>query len=105
MKSHTDINQSMQLAEILPIESADMHFVMIDTSTKKYGVGFGHYIGVLPSVHCWSLAALLAQMPCVVLESSRDNHYRAYWQEMYSEWHESAVDACVELIMRKEEEK
>lgn len=54
---------------------------------------------------CWSLAALLAQMPCVELQSSNDGHYRAFWQEMYSDWHESAVDACVELIMRKEEEQ
>lgn len=54
-----------------------------------------------------TLEQILQEMPCVVLESSRDNHYRAYWQEMYSEWHESAVDACVELLLRvrKDEEQ
>jgi len=54
-----------------------------------------------------TLEQILQEMPCVVLESSRDNRYRVFWNDMYSEWHESAVDACVELLERvgKEEEK
>lgn len=54
-----------------------------------------------------TLEQILQEMPCVVLESSRDNHYRTFWHDMYSEWHTNAVDACVELIerMRKEEGK
>lgn len=58
-------------------------------------------------IPAWSLSALIAQMPCVVLESSRDNHYRAFWEDKFSDWHTNAVDACVELLLRerKEEEK
>lgn len=111
MKSHTNIPQSKKLAEILPLESADMSFVekgnakctWYDAENKRITTAYEkkYY------VPCWSLAALLAQMPCVELVSSQDNHYRTFWHDMYSEWHESAVDACVELLLRarKEEEQ
>ena len=58
-------------------------------------------------VPCWSLTALLAQMPCARLDTSMDGHCRAFWNNKYSDWHESAVDACVELLLRerKEDEK
>ena len=105
MKSYIDLGQSKQLMEFLPIESADMHFVMIDTSTKEYSVGLGNYIGVLPSVPCWSLSALLAQMPWLNLDTSEDNYYRVFWRYMYSDWHDNPVDACVELILREKKEK
>ena len=118
MKSYTDIPQSKKLAEILPIESADMCYIKhssSDNPTWEFNEDFPPMIlGDVPineitaeTLPCWSLAALMAQMPCVELVSSQDNHYRAFWHEMYSEWHESAVDACVELIerMRKEEEQ
>ena len=54
---------------------------------------------------CWSLTALLAQMPCSELVSSNDNRYRVFWKNRYSDWHENAVDSCVELFerVRKEE--
>lgn len=52
-----------------------------------------------------TLEEILQEMPCVVLESSRDNHYRVFWEDKFSDWHTNPVDACVELITRKEEEK
>ena len=123
MKSYTDLEQSKHLAEILPIESADMAWCnnsirgvnyTDEYSANLYTVkemqecfdkalnGWDKYWKLIP---CWSLSALLAQMPCMELVSSQDNHYRAFWHEMYSDWHTNAVDACVEIITRKEKEQ
>ena len=63
IKSFTDLQQSMKLAEILPLESADMHYVMVDTENEIYSAGLSNYIGILPSLPCWSLAALLDILP------------------------------------------
>lgn len=54
-----------------------------------------------------TLEQILQEMPCVELVSSQDNHYRAFWHEMYSDWHTNPVDACAELLerVRKEEEQ
>ena len=77
MKSYTDLPQSKKLAEILPIESADMKYGYIapyNYSDRMYDGGYdevpyhkdflkknpnfseNEYDGELP---CWSLAALL----------------------------------------------
>lgn len=105
MKAFTDIEQSQKLAEILPLESADMCYDNDGTAIKVQLVPYEEakerwwdYGKVTP---CWSLAALLAQMPCVELVSSQDNRYRAFWHERFSGWHESAVDACMELLNRE----
>ena len=79
MKTYTDLEQSKKLAEILPLESADMHYNNVsvrgvnyvddymaelmdyNTATKvlsKYSIN--PLFGVVP---CWSLAALLDILP------------------------------------------
>ena len=81
MKSFTDIEQSKKLAEMLPIESADMHYVRkthdfmgnpIDGewSHPKYGnpnSKHANYIvqnfETLEKIPCWSLAALFELLP------------------------------------------
>lgn len=52
-----------------------------------------------------TLEQILQEMPCVVLESSRDQLYRVFWKDKFSEWHGVAVDACIELIERVIKEK
>ena len=72
MKSYTDLEQSKKLAEILPNESADMHYIIVGTNEEpKHIVGLGEYIGILPSIPCWSLAALLEFLPYTI-KLSRD---------------------------------
>lgn len=123
MKAYTDLEQSKELAEILPIESADMYWLnrhidltqtkhelfVVDRSDKHIDFFNSYAVAVEKGeiIPVWSLFALLAQMPGVELVSSNDGHCRAFWNEMYSEWHTNAVDACVELIerVRKEEEQ
>lgn len=81
MKSYTDIEQSKKLAEILPLESADHHYVRktcdfmgnpIDGewSQPKYGNPNSKYANYLvqnfttyETIPCWSLSALLDILP------------------------------------------
>lgn len=84
MKAYTDFEQSKKLAEILPLESADMRYGYIapyDYSDRMYDGGYdevpypkdflkknpnfseNEYDGELP---CWSLAALLSVLPSVI---------------------------------------
>ena len=117
MKGYTDIEQSKRLADILPIESADMYWLNrhIDLTETKYELFvvdrsdkhidfFNSYAVAIDNneiIPAWSLSALLAQMPCVELVSSNDGHYRAFWHEKYSKWHSNPVDACTELLNRE----
>ena len=77
MKAFTDINQSKKLAEILPIESADHHYVRKvcdymgnavdgEWSWPKYGNVNSKYANYIvmnftsyEKIPCWSLATLL----------------------------------------------
>ena len=75
IKSFTDVQQSKKLAEILPLESADMYWLNrhIDLTKTKYEVFVidksNKYIDFFKSyavaidnneiIPCWSLAALL----------------------------------------------
>ena len=73
MKSYTDIEQSKKLAEILPIESADMYYFLDPTPAGNIyhivipQIDFGvrtrepeYNEGDIP---CWSLAALMNLLP------------------------------------------
>ena len=81
MKSYTDIEQSRKLAEILPIESADMHFhydydfdelESIPTITEEDN----HFVLFPQDVECWSLAALLQLLPLEIPDRYDDNDYK-----------------------------
>lgn len=77
MKAYTDLEQSKKLAEILPLESADMFYAdLLVDGVHKYNLhplesyGFktfedtklkaSDHLGFVP---CWSLAALLDVLP------------------------------------------
>lgn len=88
MKTHTDLEQSMKLSEILPIDSADMNH-----SRKSNGHSYVDYAAVgnpnnmnYYSLPCWSLAALLDALPYTI-KLSHDtidaNGNPAYKNESY----------------------
>jgi hypothetical protein len=120
IKSFTDIEQSRKLAEILPLESADMYYpwyIEEDRDNIKSGhrisipsVGnFIHKVNILP---CWSLVALLNIIPkhidkFNVLRIDISTNDFAIWydevgcgvnNELPDITMESAVDACYEMI-------
>ena len=57
IKSYTDINQSKKLAEILPLESADMRYSPLGDNMHPW-IWTDTFIEK-DAVPCWSLAALL----------------------------------------------
>lgn len=109
IKAYTDINQSRKLAEVLPIESADMHIIAEDLVDEDTGdiisielTKFG-----APSsfeIPCWSLSALLNILPEIQGGKpiiSLDDNYITY--PHMSDLHTKAdniVDACYEMILK-----
>lgn len=89
MKSYTDIEQSKRLAEILPIESADSHYVRntydfignpVDGkwSHPKYGNPDSKYASYVvqnfsnyDTIPCWSLTSLLNVLPSVIIRKGK----------------------------------
>ena len=64
MKSYTDLEQSRKLKNILPLESADMHYIIMGGDEDPQTiVGLGEYIGILPTIPAWSLSALIELLP------------------------------------------
>ncbi len=108
MKSYTDIEQSKKLAEILPLESADMCYINDGTATKidanSYSVRYSMWKDcVVEIIPCWSLAALLSVLPSATLDSSNDHYYRIRCMKRFTEWYDNAIDACYEMIVKLHE--
>lgn len=106
MKSCTDVNQSEKLAEILPVESADMmwdDWSLIDEGWKLI-------VGYYPEIEkdygrkcypAWSLAALLDILPegTRLLKSATGDTYHCDCPKgNIDKWYDDPVDACVEMI-------
>ena len=132
MKTYTDIKQSKKLAEILPIESADMRYGYIapyECSDRMYDGGYDNvpypkdflakncnfspedYDGELP---CWSLAALFNVLPNTLGYNSKilgwfdDSWHCEYMDEdgedsKYGFSSDNQVDACFGMILKLHE--
>ena len=118
MKSYTDLEQSKKLAEILPLESADMHyndwiFDFYDgyEHTGRYTADLGtpRTICAELDIPCWSLAALFKMLPhSARLErgSSTELYSVTLPNELESsDWYIEPIDACYELILKLNEFK
>ena len=124
MKVYTDLEQSHKLAEILPLESADMTFLSEESLVPKVnynGMVFfnskeENLTNIIP---CWSLAALLDIIPkrikdFNVLRIDIGEKDFAIWydeigygvnSELPDITLESPVDACVEMIIKLHKQK
>ena len=123
MKAFTSIEQSKKLAEILPLESADMHLTNSSIKGEMYIDEFNPvlvpYLRVKDSldayskivnnmiawevIPCWSLAALLGVLPSATLDTSDDHYCRVRCKQRCTEWYENPVDACNEMIIKLHE--
>lgn len=118
MKSYTDIDQSRKLAEILPLNSADMTWSKETTITNELewyitlGLdsgftydSFSYRHGYL--VPCWSLAALINVLPPInylkPLLDLEENSIQ-YGIDIYVKA-DNLVDACYEVILKLHELK
>lgn len=99
MKSYTDIEQSKKLAEILPIESADMFYIDNGIDVKLM---WEHNAQKVTSP-CWSLTVLLGFIPNYKLSREHNYHTCAAETSFGEEtvgWFDSPVDACYEMILK-----
>lgn len=108
IKSYTDLSQSKVLAEILPLESADMRYdeytSHIDGTPKV-----GYKEGITEGIPCWSLAALLDVIRktigytiygvCDVYMSCELGDFKKIETKVY----DNPIDACYELILKLHE--
>ena len=108
IKSYTDLKQSKKLAEILPLESADMDYIPVvntDNIDGEYSVIVNkwdndHIIeeGWIP---CWSLTALLSVLHDYTLQTNTDGTVFVVCDSkkpMISDAYDNPVDACVAII-------
>ena len=122
IKSYTDLEQSKKLAEILPLESADMHYnnasikgtnyvdeyraELMDYNTaqkvlSKYLIN--PIFGIIP---CWSLSSLLGVLPDYTLQTDTDGTVFVVYESkkpMISDAYDNPVDACYTLILKLHE--
>ena len=119
MKSFTDIEQSKKLAEILPIESADMFYTSLNRDYPW--IWIDKHLMEVDDIPCWSLAALLGVIPKRIDEFNvlrmdiDDNDFAIWYDEMGGKTNfgvnsklpditmTSPIDACVEMIVKLKE--
>lgn len=102
MKAFTDINQSKKLAEILPLESADMYY----WCGEDLRIGGHRAMDIDYDIPCWSLAALLDVLPDTMLGKDKDG-YVVMAETMGSgqtTFASNSIDACVEMIIKLKEQ-
>lgn len=114
MKAFTSIEQSKKLAEILPLESADMCWTPFDEKWDAY-LGSPNPDAIKKEIHCWSLAALLSILPCNLkialainddCQSNTVKHKYAIGSvehDKYDCFADNPVDACYEMIIELKE--
>ena len=115
IKSYSDLQQSRKLAEILPLESADMFW--------RYNPNI-HTYDTIPkilivnnwdddynkNIPCWSLAALLSVLPKIInnetlfIETSPALWHIGY-RNIYTARADNLVDSCVAMIEKLNELK
>lgn len=123
MKSHTDLIQSKKLAEILPLESADMWWLYVPSQGKHIAMMYEepdpHYLARMEgyygikdaAIRCWSLAALLSVLPkyiggSVLRMDMGENDFSLWFDDLSNIVDEilpditkdNPVDACYEMI-------
>lgn len=119
MKAYTDLDQSKKLAEILPLETADMYRVFENNSETRV------YYGKVPTAHfvckpCWSLAALFGVIPQEIFDGEyvinitegRDKKWVISYDYIRNENFSfcglssstsNLVDACTDIIIKLKE--
>lgn len=118
IKSFTSLEQSKKLAEILPLESADMHYCL-----EQRDIASGYEIGITPYTKAnrftgkcniidvqpsWSLASLLEVLPygySSILTKSFNgkDYYCKIDGKPFESIADNPVDACYELIIKLKE--
>ena len=110
MKAYTDLEQSKKLAEILPLESADMCYVRAYFEGKQsdWFVNLGKPIKSDDVIPCWSLAALMNVLDRGALFITPQGWAcQSYinFKAITSDYYDNPIDACVAMIEKLHELK
>lgn len=122
IKSYTDLSQSKRLAEILPLESADMYYYDKDAFTRALSAFNGEVLirnsnNELPNktTPAWSFAALFSILPNnyidvddtvkqpSLMKTKHGRYMVIYSAFQYSSLCNNPVDACYDMIIRLHE--
>lgn len=113
-KAFTSLEQSKKLAEILPIESADMHWTkdfdgswFVDLA-EYTSVKIPKYVDKVEEhlLPCWSLAALLGVLPDYTLQTNTGGTVFVVCESkkpIISDAYDNPVDACYDMIIKLHE--
>ena len=114
IKSFTSLEQSKKLAEILPIESADMWWVALNWQETEYYVevkqdGINQPKKAVP---CWSLVALLSVLPNSIYDNTNEFSQLEFTKKSIAYIHgitggikigalkDNLIDTCYEVILK-----
>ena len=112
IKAFSDLEQSRKLADILPLESADMWYQHTGISIKDGSEKPIYFPMVIRDcetdldVPCWSLSALLRVLPDYTLQTNTDGTVFVVCESkkpMVSDVYDNPVDACVAMIEKLNE--
>jgi hypothetical protein len=100
IKSYTDLEQSKKLSEILPLDSADMWYSIVDNEAFICLERHNEY----EQIPCWSLTALFKLLPKSA-QLEKGNVTELYRVTLpveleASDWYTNPIDACYELILK-----
>ena len=114
MKSYTDLEQSKKLAEILPLESADMYIGnYVGGSGEVDGTNIhyfpkGESFGAPEIIEAWSLAALLNLLPKSLIYTPNptlDGYCCKNIMHDLETYSDNPIDTCYEMIIKLHEQK
>ena len=106
IKSYSDLQQSKKLAEILPLESADMCYMYLGTEDKEYEDIPICSPAMEGDLCAWSLAALLGVLPKYELNNFGDTiQLDVNLEALATEGDETLLDLVVNMIIHLHELK
>ena len=109
MKSYTDIEQSRKLAEILPIESADMYY----WCGEDLRIGGYRAMDIDYDIPCWSFSALLDiirktiggySMDCISKNIVMSVELGDKPWKLETDTYSNEIDNCYDMILKLYEE-
>lgn len=107
IKSFADLSQSKILSKILPLDSADMFWLVLGNTPRVHVLTepLSNYSN-WENYPCWSLAALLCVLKDYTLQTNTDGTVFVVCEgkkQIISDFYNNPVDACVTTIEKLHE--
>jgi len=110
IRAYTTIEQSRKLSEILPLESADMYYILMPDGVYNHFPLTGRKTELAENtdILCWSLAALLDVLPYPSLHKTFagwrcDSYDKEGKTCKLGENADNPIDACYEMTLKLNE--